>query len=148
MVAEEQCPTCAYDTYVNVCQKKRQRINQTGEGRFFKTTPCPLWQAKGARSVTIDVCPTCGRPLEKVELGQPEPKMTPAVPQPITPEVKEAQAQVNKILNMLTDNIKLSNPPQVVPMEPPAEVVKKERKRSAPIFKNGRPKKRGGATNG
>lgn len=63
MKPEEQCPSCQFNTYAKICGKGRARINQDVGGMFYKTIPCPIWMAKMAPLVNLEICPTCGQKL-------------------------------------------------------------------------------------
>ena len=69
MKAEEQCPSCQANTFSKVCLKGRARINQDAAGMFYKTIACPLWSAKVAPLVNLDICPTCGQKLPPLISG-------------------------------------------------------------------------------
>lgn len=94
MKVEEQCPTCNWTTDVKMCQKNRPRANQNEKGEFYKALECPLWGARVALIINLNVCPTCGQKI-KVKKLTPE-ELTP-LGRPVSELVKiekEAQTEI------------------------------------------------------
>jgi hypothetical protein len=43
---EQECPTCHWTSFLNKCDKGRQRILADKENVWYKAVTCPLWQEK------------------------------------------------------------------------------------------------------
>lgn len=135
MVAEEQCPSCDAQTYIDLCGKKRKRINKNAQGEFFKSIACPLWEPKRAPLVHLQVCPTCGQSLpsagepvktvkaEAVKLPPPLPKVV------LTPERVEELVQKEKESQLSIPGVIPDEFPAIEGSDPASS--KKPRKRSA-----------------